>query len=245
MFSRLKLKQTFARPILLAVKNVELFDDSGNLTKMKKKYFDFQHGYSLIETMIVLVIAAIIITFAVAGFGSSQTQFNRQNIARELKVSLERARFDSVKRRAVNTADLAEVKILSATSFSVKTDINQNGMLDASETRTINFNGQNGVRLVGNSLVFPITINFDRYGRITAKDGTSPTPQNITPIFTICTNNCTAANATASNADVIYVSPSGTVAMLVGGSSQPTFQSPNVSNVNVNSNLNPDIRLAP
>ena len=224
---------------------LKLFDDSGRLTKMEKKKFDFERGYSLVELMIVLVITAILVTLALISFGNTQTQFNRQNIARELKVNLERARFDSVKRRAVNTADLAEVKLLSATSFSVKIDTNQNGTLDANETRTINFAGQPTVRLVGNLLVFPITINFDRYGRITAKDGTSPTPQNITPIFTICTNNCTAANATASNADVIYVSPSGTVTMLAGGSSQPTFQNPNVSNVSVNSNLNPDIRIAP
>lgn len=174
---------------------------------MEKKKFKSERGYSLAELMVVLVITAILVTLAVISFGNTQRQFSRQNIARELKVSLERARFDSVKRRAVNTADLAEVKLLSATSFSVKLDVNQNGTLDANETRTINFAGQTGVRLVGNSLVFPITINFDRYGRITAKDGTSPTPQNITPIFTICTNNCTAANATASNADVIYISP--------------------------------------
>ena len=212
---------------------------------MEKKNFDSERGYSLTELMVVLIITAILVTLAVMSFGNTQRQFNRQNIARELKVNLERARFDSVKRRAVNTADLAEVKLLSATSFSVKTDVNQNGTLEANETRTINFAGLPTVRLVGNSLVFPITINFDRYGRITAKDGTSPTPQNITPIFTICTNNCTAANATASNADVIYISPSGTVTMLAGGSSQPTFQNPNVSNVSVNSNLNPDIRIAP
>ncbi len=224
---------------------LKLFDDSGRLTKMEKKKFDSERGYSLVELMIVLIITAILVTLALISFRNTQTQFNRQNIARELKVNLERARFDSVKRRAVNTADLAEVKLLSATSFSVKIDTNQNGMLDANETRTINFAGQPTVRLVGNSLVFPITINFDRYGRITAKDGNSPTPQNITPIFTICTNNCTAANATASNADVIYISPSGTVTMLAGGSSQPTFQNPNVSNVSVNSNLNPDIRIAP
>ena len=199
---------------------LKLFDDSGRLIKMEKKKFDSERGYSSVELMIVLVITAILVTLALISFGNTQTQFNRQNIARELKVNLERARFDSVKRRAVNTADLAEVKLLSATSFSVKIDTNQNGTLDANETRTINFAGQPTVRLVGNLLVFPITINFDRYGRITAKDGTSPTPQNITPIFTICTNNCTAANATASNADVIYVSPSGTVTMLAGGSSQ-------------------------
>ncbi len=210
---------------------------------MKKEYWESQEGKSLVEIMIVVAVAAIVATFAVANFGASQTQFNRQNLARSLKINLERARFDSVKRRALNTAEMAEVKLLSATSFSVKTDVNQNGAIEANETRTINFSGQSNVKIVGNALVFPITINFDRYGRITAKDGTSPTPQNINPIFTICTDNCTAANATPSNADVIYISPSGTVAMLTGGTSQPTFRSPNVSTVSSTSNINPDIRL--
>ena len=213
---------------------------------MKKQNIQSERGYTAIEAMIVVVITALLVTFAIGRFGNSATQFQRQNIARELKVYLERARFDSVKRRAVSAADLAYVQITGATSFKVKTDVNQNGTLDASDLQTIDFSTvANGVTITGNSLVFPITITFDRYGRITAKDGTLPIPRDITPLFTVCTGGCTPASATAATGDVVYVSPSGTVAMLTGGSSQPSYTSPNVSTVTASVNLNPDMQVEP
>ncbi|MDQ6788867.1 MAG: prepilin-type N-terminal cleavage/methylation domain-containing protein [Acidobacteriota bacterium] len=213
---------------------------------MKKRNNISQRGFSLIELMIVLVITAVLVTLAIARFGGAKNQVKRQNISRELKVNLERARFDSVKRRAVSAAEQAQVKIINATSYTVRTDLNQNGTAaDASDTRTIDFSGQNGINLVGNNLVFPITITFDQYGRATATDGTTPTPQTITPIFTICNDVCTAANATSNTADVIYVSPSGTVAMLSGGASQPTFQDPTVTTVASTYNINPNVEVDP
>jgi len=209
---------------------------------MKKRKFVSQHGYSLVEIMIVIVIIAIITTFAVSRFDNAKTNFKRQNISRELKVNLERARFDSVKRRAevVGAVDSrAEVRILSPTSFTVKTDLNQNGTLDASDEKTINFTGQDNIKIVDKTLVFPVTIKFDRYGRIEAKDGT---PKNVTPFFTISTED--AANVSVANADVIYVSPSGTVAMLKGGEAEPTFNSPaNITVVNANSQINDELRV--
>jgi prepilin-type N-terminal cleavage/methylation domain-containing protein len=215
---------------------------------MKKRSNTSQRGFSLIEVMIILVITSVLVGLAVARFGGARNQIQRQNISRELKVNLERARFDSVKRRAVNPLDRAQVKLINATSFSVKTDMNQNGTVsEASDTRTVDFSGQAGINLVGNNLVFPITITFDQNGSITATDGTmnagTPAPKNITPIFTICNTVCTAANATATNADVIYVSPSGTVALLAGGASQPTFQNPTVTNVTSSSNINPSVQV--
>jgi len=94
-----------------------------------------------------------------------------------------------------------------------------------------------------------VSIKFDRYGRIEAKDGTknsggASTPKDVTPIFTICTDNCTAASATAANADVIYVSPSGTVTMLKGGEGKPKFDPPGVSVVPSNTTVNDDLRLS-
>lgn len=206
-----------------------------------------ERGYSLIEIMIILVITAVLVTFVVARFGNAKAQFGRQNISRELKVNLERARFDSVKRRPTlaDGSDKAEVKILNASSFSVKIDMNQDGTLvGATETKTVDFTASD-VRIVGSggALVYPITIRFDRYGRIEAKDN-SATPQNITPIFTVCGGKCTTdANVNAANADVIYVSPSGTVAMLNGGESKPSFAAPNVSVVIADTTINDDLRV--
>lgn len=82
---------------------------------------------------------------------------------RELKVSLERARFDSVKRRAANVNQIANITINNTVSFNVTTDLNQNGTIDVEETREIDFAG-NGVNFVGNNLNYPIIIRFDHHG---------------------------------------------------------------------------------
>ena len=65
---------------------------------MTKQRRDRQAGVSLIEVLIVLVIVAVLVTIAIAQFSRPKEVFQRQNIAREFKVALERARFDSVKR---------------------------------------------------------------------------------------------------------------------------------------------------
>lgn len=202
---------------------------------MKLKKFDSQSGISLVEILIVLVILAILVTFAVAQFGNSKANLQRQNIARELKINLERARFDSVKRRAVNAADMARVTIDSATSFSVSTDLNQNGTIDASDTRQVSF-GNNDIRIVGIA-TYPVTISFDRRGQITVTGGS--------PNFTVC-NACTAASsATAENSNIIWVSPTGTVSMTAGGVSQPTFQPPVVANISNTANIDPKVSVSP
>ena len=214
---------------------------------MKKRKSVSQSGYSLVELLIVLTVTGVLATFAVVRFVNAGTGFKRQNIARELKINLERARFDSVKRRAENNAR-AEVTLLSATSFTIKSDLNQNGTLDATDFRTVDFGGQNTIKIVGNALVFPVTIKFDRHGRIEARDGTkdaggAPAPKEIAPIFTVCTDGCTSANAKPGNSDVIYVSPSGTVAMLKGGASSPVFAAPSVSPISVTAQINKNIQV--
>lgn len=212
--------------------------DSGETIQMKKRNVVSQLGYSLVEIMIVLVILAILTAFAISRFDSAKANFKRQNISRELKVNLERARFDSVKRRAEGNSR-AEVKIKSPTEFTVKTDLNQNGILDASDEKTINFAGAGNIKIVDKALVFPITIKFDRYGRIEAKDNTL---KDITPFFTISTDG--VAKVSAANADVIYVSPSGTVAMLKGGEPEPTFDAPaNITVVPASSQINNELRV--
>jgi prepilin-type N-terminal cleavage/methylation domain-containing protein len=46
------------------------------------------HGFSLIEVVIVLVIVAILATFAIMALGGSAENLDRKNIAKEFKVSL-------------------------------------------------------------------------------------------------------------------------------------------------------------
>ena len=204
---------------------------------MKKLGMNTQSGVSVMELVIVLAIAAILLTFAAAQFGRAGDNFHRQNIARELKVSLERARFDSVKRRANGFADMSKVTILSETSFSYTADFNQNGEIDEpGETRTVDFADRGDVRIAGNTLIFPITISFNQQGQITAVDGSGA---DMVPLFYICNGSCTPSTVTSLNSNLIYVSPTGTVAMMVGGTTVPTFNDPAVTDVDSDLFVNP------
>src|SRR3954465_3341651 len=109
-----------------------------------------QMGASLLELLVVLAIASILTTVAASQLGRSDKNLQRQNIAREFKISLERARFDSVKRRPTSPAEESKVTVISATSFSYTGDLNQNGRLDnPGETITVDFGNRSDVRITG------------------------------------------------------------------------------------------------
>jgi len=182
----------------------------------------------------VVTIIAIIAVLAMTQFGRTETRLQRQNIARELKIYLERARFDSVKRRATNANDMARVVIVSATAFNVTTDMNLNGTIDTADTRFMSLNGRTDARITGNNLIFPIIIRFDQRGQATAVNGNNA---EVTPSFTICDADCTIATANASNATVITVTPTGTVAMSNGGETLSNINAPNVSTLAGNNSI--------
>ena len=69
---------------------------------IKVHNFKAQGGFSFVELLIVVAIIAVVSTLAFFRMGTANTQFQRQNVARELKVAFERARFDSVRRHAEN-----------------------------------------------------------------------------------------------------------------------------------------------
>lgn len=216
---------------------------------MEKIKFNSESGISIVEILVVLIVTAILVTFAIAQFGSSKVVFQRQNLAREFKVNLERARFDSVKRNAVDVAKRAKVAVkANATSFDTTIDLNQNGTLEASDTRTTDFTGRSGVKIVGDTgiagdtIVFPVTITFDQRGHITSEDS-SATKKSVTR-FIFCTGNCTVATANAANASVVSISLTGTVSMIAGGETQPTFSNPTVTNSG-DYQINPDLLIVP
>ncbi len=191
-----------------------------------KKLTD-QSGVSIIEVLIIVVLVTIIAVFAVAQFGNTDKRFQTQNIARELKVNLERARFDSVKRRPAKINDMARVVINDATSFSVAIDQNQNQLLETFETNTVDFSSRTNVKIIAPGISFPVSIVFDRKGHITATDSTGT---NITPTFTVC-DNCNDQNINPNESFLISVSPTGTVAMLKSNESLPTLTNPSTTNL--------------
>ena len=203
------------------------FDDSQN-----------QDGVSLIELLAVISILVIISTIGLVQFGTSKKQLSRQNVAQELKSAFERARFDSVKRRAVSSGDQAKV-IVDASSFTLVTDANQdNDTTDAADSRVTGLSGQ-GVS-IASTLTLPYTVYFNKRGEATDSAGVS-----INPSFLVCNPSCTvsggSSNANSSNANLVLVTPTGTVNLLPGGSAIPTFAAPPVTSVSNSSQIRSDV----
>lgn len=202
---------------------------------MKKMKFNAQSGKSLIEMLVVVAVGGILVAMAVTRMINAQSNLGRQNLAREFKVNLERARFDAVKRRAMNLADMTRITITSATDYKVLLDLNQNGVLETSEERKVSFGNRSKVKILGTNLVYPVTIMFDRFGNTTAVNNNGDV---IPPVFTFCEGSCTLATANVANSNVISVSPTGTVAMLKGGETLPTFGDPTVTNIGTGTGVN-------
>lgn len=206
---------------------------------MKNDKFNSQSGQSIVEMLMVLAIAAIITVIAIFSLGNARGNLQRKNIAREFKASLERARFDSVKRRVTNDGEMANVTINSATSFSLATDLNRNGIIEPSDLQQTNFPNSN-VRIVGSNLAFPLTIRFDRRGFATTVNNLGV---EITTSLKFC-ENCTDATANSNNSDAVSVSSAGTVIMMEGGGTLPTLQNPTTSVVSSGSEINPLVTVS-
>ena len=189
-------------------------------------------GFSVIELLIVLVIVGILVTFAVLSFGTSASNLERQNVAREFKTSLERARFDSVKRRASECSDMSNVTISSPTLFSYSIDRDQNGRLDLPvETTVVDFTNRSDLMVIGNGVTLPVTIRFDERGRAFLRNDCDPSsiPTASVPLFYFCNGACTVSTVNAENANSIFISATGTVAMMTGDATIPTFDPPTVT----------------
>lgn len=204
----------------------------------KKTPFRSASGFSIIELLIVLVVIGIIVTLAVIALGSSSSSLARQNISREFKVALERARYDSVKRRPDTCEQMSRVEITGPTSFRLLTDTNRNGSIDpAAETSLYDFGSRSNTEIVGDGITYPITIRFDGRGHSSSGPCSAPTPAYAATTF--CELPCTAATANSENATVIYVSPTGATTALLGGETVPNFDEPTVTSVTPSLYINP------
>jgi prepilin-type N-terminal cleavage/methylation domain-containing protein len=206
------------------------------------RHYNFagQRGVTLTELLIVIIIIAVVSTFALMQGGSANAQFQRQNIARELKVAFERARFDSVKRRADVATNQAKV-VINSTSFVLWTDTNMNGTPDAAEAVTTNFSTQNiTVTTYANGVTLPITVSYNQRGEVTATNAGG----NVSPVFLVCNGTCDATNDNTGNANIILVTATGTVNLLGGGSTPPNFNAPaNLSAVPTNTDVSNLVRI--
>ena len=201
---------------------------------MKNFGTNTQGGFSLIELMMVLVILVVLSALAVISFREARVDLQRQAITREFKNYLERARFDSVKRRAALVADQANVVLTGPSSFTAQLDFDEDRTLSANERRVVDFTQRANTRIFVSdpNLAYPITIRFNQRGHVTATNNLGAAVDPV--VFTICsTTNCTS---TSPDRTVISLSFSGTVAVLRDGQTPSTAPTPAI-----NSNTSPAI----
>lgn len=196
-------------------------------------------GSSVVELLIVLVIIGVLATMALVGVGDSRKQMLRMNLSRELKVNMERSRFDAIKRRVVTLSEMATITFNSSTRYTVKYDVNQNGILEAAEARVIDLGSRSSVTITGTNLTFPATLYFDENGNAVLRNASSTV---ITPMLTLCDAGCQAP-LSATNATLLSISPTGTVAMLPGGATVPTFSAPTITQLTTGTDINPAIKV--
>ena len=195
---------------------------------MKIKKFHLQSGFTLIEVMIVLVLLGILTTLAVLNFRDAKIDLQRQRIAREFKVYLERARFDSVKRSADDINNMSKITLNNPSSFTAAIDLNENGVLDTTDIRQVDFDQRSDTQItVSETLSYPVTVRFNQRGQINVKDNSG---NDVNPIFTICSKNCDEELPNNKDLTIISVSTSGTVAVLQNGQSPSTLPTPSVTN---------------
>jgi prepilin-type N-terminal cleavage/methylation domain-containing protein len=190
---------------------------------------DTESGFTLIELAIVLVVVGVLTTVAVIRFTGAKVDMERQAIAREFKVYLERARFDSVKRRAAVETDQANIVLRGPSAFTAQIDFDADGVLRANELRPVDFTQRSGTQIVvsDTGLAYPITIRFDRRGHVRA---TNKWGAVIDPVvFTICSStNC---SPTSPDRTVLALSPSGTVTVFRNGQQPSNAPPPVIGNV--------------
>lgn len=198
-----------------------------------------QTGVTVTELLVVVVVISVLIGFAIIQRGSTDQILRRQNAAQELKSSLERARFDSVKRRADVSSAQANV-VITATSVTLTTDRDMNGVLDAADQQVRDFAGSNIVFAGDHVMTFPITVSYNQRGEATATDAGGP----VEPVFLVCNSSCDSPDV--NNSNILLVTPTGTVNLLPGGTALPTFSPPGgISTIPPSNSINNSAAITP
>jgi prepilin-type N-terminal cleavage/methylation domain-containing protein len=133
----------------------------------QKRYQSNERGASLVEMLIVLMIISIASTWAYMRIVEAQQAARLTAETQQLTAYLDKTRLDSIRRHATAVAQMAQLSIDSATSYSVMLDSNGDGVLDP--PRVFNFQ-PGGVAF--NVAVFPTVIRFNWRGRMVDAGGT-------------------------------------------------------------------------
>ena len=191
-----------------------------------------QSGVTVVELLVVVVVISVVAAFAIIQRGGANEQFNRQNVARELKLAFERARFDSVKRRAEGAGPASVVVEDDKFTLSTDTDLDTPGLESIETTLPPNvsiarYEGGFGA----------VTVTFDKRGETTTTGAESP-------VFLVCNGTCSADDDSAQNANIVLITATGTVNLLAGGATPQTFTAPPVlPPIGAGTDVNPRVLL--
>src|SRR5438067_7594011 len=116
-------------------------------------------GFSALDLLLTAVLVLIIISYAVSTVVRGQKPAVRVNAAQQFENYLQKARDDSMRRRAIASAQMAQVTILNDNYYSVRMDANGDGVLDmpivvSTVEQRVTLNGP-----------FPRTFMFDSLGK--------------------------------------------------------------------------------
>jgi Tfp pilus assembly protein FimT len=190
------------------------------------------------ELLVVIVVIAVIAGFALMQRGAANEQLTRQNAAQQLKTAFERARFDSVKRRAECVANKAKV-VVNTDSFVLWTDKDLNGTPDADEVESTSISAQN-ITISGIGITLPVTLTFNQRGEVEADDWTLI---STFPGLLVCNGTCPDP-PTNAYANKVYVTPTGTVNLLGGAEAPPVFGPPGGTSVGTGVEINDSLLLS-
>jgi len=133
-------------------------------------------GFAIVDFLIVAVIILIIVTYAWTAVMQAQRWQAREGAAQQFAGFIERARSDSMRRRATDTKQMAQVTVLNESFYSMTIDQDGDGTLDA--PRVVSLHEQQ-LTMDG---PFPRTYMFDRSGKIVDSSGNPLQPGVV--IFT-------------------------------------------------------------
>jgi len=117
-------------------------------------------GASKVELLIVVAIVFVVGGFVFFKLTRGPKVEARASVSREIAGYLEKARSDSMRRKATEINDMAQVKVFNGKFYSVAIDANGDGHLDI--PLVMSFPAEQGVEFQG---PFPRTFIFDGQGQ--------------------------------------------------------------------------------
>jgi prepilin-type N-terminal cleavage/methylation domain-containing protein len=128
-------------------------------------------GFSVLELLIVVAMISVLTGYALLQIARGHQVMIRENAARQLAAYLEKARLDSVRRCPTASGQMAQVSIINANFYSITTDSDGDGNLDAPQVVSLPVDAS-----LQFDLPYPRTIFFNWRGRTVDSAGNIASP---------------------------------------------------------------------